>query len=453
MQKNGGAINKKLNDLFGIPKNEWKTVDQMIFGVDDYFNAPKNSHKTREKAIIEVFNYHYNNNLFYNQFCKHRKISPNNIKSEKDFTKIPMMPDSFFKDYPSEKPKDVFKWLYQVSSVDIGKYDFTGKNLTQFLGWAENRLKGLILHSSGTSGKFSIVFRDEETMKRIITILLRVILFQVTDLDDNAHFVYPGSTKTFLAGGHAIGKASELFDDEHKHFSTDRVLSLEVIKLMSTGQAVGLKQKLELKLIQKALEKGQYKIINLLQELEKKNEQVAMVTFPILIWEIMNIMEKDGITMNLGETNSFIVSGGGWKIHEHRKVSEDEFATRIEKCFGIPKENYRDLYGMSEMNGGAISCEERYKHLTDWIYPMVLDDNMEPVSFGETGRFAFLDPAGYGYPGFIITGDRVTLLEECPKCGKSGIVIKSEVTRMKGAEGRGCGNLMRDLIAEDIAEK
>jgi phenylacetate-coenzyme A ligase PaaK-like adenylate-forming protein len=413
---------------------------------------PKDSREKRDKAIIEAFNFHYDNNLFYNQFSKQRKISPNDIKGEKDFKKIPMMPDAFFKDYPSEKPEDVFKWLYQVSSVDIGEYNFNGKYLTQFLGWAENRLKGLILHSSGTSGKFSIVFRDEISMKRIIHILLKAVLFQITDLDDNAHFVYPGSTKTFLAGGHAIGKASELFDDGHKHFSTDRTLSLEIIKLMSTGHAAGLKQKLELKMIQKAMIKGRYKMIDLLQELEKKKEQVAMVTFPILIWDIMDIMEKDGITMNLGELNSFIISGGGWKIHTHRKVTEDEFAKRIEEFFGIPKENYRDFYGMSEMNGAAISCEERYKHLTDWIYPMVLDEQMEPVGFGETGRFAFIDPAGYGYPGFIISGDRVKLLEECPKCGKSGIVIDSEVTRMKGAEGRGCGNLMRDLMAEEIAK-
>jgi long-chain-fatty-acid---luciferin-component ligase len=450
MQNNVGVIYKRLYDLFGKPKNEWKTVDKMIFGMDDYFNTPKDITRLRDKAIIEAFKFHYDNNLFYNQFCNQRKISPQDIKSEKDFPKIPMMPDAFFKEYPSEKPEDVYKWLYQVSSVDIGKYDFNGKKLTQFMQWAEKRLNGLIFHSSGTSGKFSIVFRDQATMIRIIHALLKLVLFHITELEDNAHFVYPGSTKTFLTGGHAIGKASELFDDDHKHFSTDRFLSLEIIKLMSTGQAVGIKQKLEMKLIQKAMIKGQFKIINLLQELEKKNEQVVMITFPIQIWNIMEIMEKEGITMNLGKNNSFMISGGGWKIHAHKKVSEEDFARRIENYFGIPKENYRDLYGMSEMNGGALSCKERYKHLTDWIYPMVLDDNMEPVGFGESGRFAFLDPASYGYPGFIISGDRVKLLEECPKCDKTGIVIESEVTRMKGAEGRGCGNLMRELMAKDL---
>ena len=133
MTEKNSLINNRLTDLFGRPKSEWKTVDKMIFGVNDYFNNQNNNQKLREKAIIEVFNYHYNNNLFYNQFCKHRKISPDDIKSEKDFVKIPMVPDAFFKDYPSEKPQDVYKWLYQVSSVDIGDYDFNGKNLTQFL--------------------------------------------------------------------------------------------------------------------------------------------------------------------------------------------------------------------------------------------------------------------------------------------------------------------------------
>lgn len=450
MQKSRGVLRKRLDEKFSIPKNEWKTVDHMIFGVDNYFDIPKDSNKNREKAVIEAFNFHYNNNLFYNQFCKHRNISSHDIKSEKDFVKIPMMPDAFFKEYPSEKPEDIYKWLYRVSSVDIGKYNFNGKNLTQFLQWAEEKLNGLIFHSSGTSGKFSIVFRDEISMKRVIHLLLKTFLLHITELDDNAHFVYPGSTKTFLTGGHAIGKASELFDDEHKHFATDRFLSLEIIKLMSTGQAVSLKQKLELKMIQREMIKGRYKTIKLLQELEKKKEQVAMITFPILIYDIMNIMEEEGITMNLGDTDSFIVTGGGWKIHTHSKVTEDEFARRIEKFFGIPQENYRDLYGMSEMNGAGLSCEKRYKHLTDWIYPMVLDDDMVPVGFGESGRFAFLDPAGYGYPGFIMTGDRVTLLEECPECDKKGIVIKSEVTRMKGAEARGCGNLMRDLMVKEI---
>ena len=454
MQKNGGVLWKRVNEMFGKPRQHWKTVDEMIYGVDDYYNTTKDSNGKRNKAIIEAFNFHFKNNLFYNQFCKHRKIALTDIKSEKDFHKIPMMPDSFFKDYPSEKPADVYKWLYQVSSVDIGDYDFQGKKLQHFLEWAEQRLKGMVLHSSGTSGKFSIMFRDEDTMKRLFHALMKLILFHVTSpVRDDLHLVYPGTPKTYLAMGHVLGTASRIFDDKHKHFLTDRALSMEIVKLMSTGQAEGLKQKLELKLLMKAMAKGQYTLLELLQNLEKKKEQVLLLSFPFQVWDLMDIMEKEGITINLGDTNSYMATAGGWKIYAHKKVSEEEFAKRVEKMLGIPKENYKDGYGMSEMNGLALSCEGRYKHLTDWIYPMVLDENNEPAGYGEWGRFAFLDPAGYGYPGFIISGDRVKLLEKCPKCNKTGVVLESEITRMGGAEARGCGNLMRDLIAKDIANK
>lgn len=452
MKNNSGVLWKRTNEIFGKPKENWKTIDHMIYGVDNYFNEQKNNYGTREKAIIEAFNFHYKNNLFYNQFCKHRKISNNDIKSEKDFTKIPLLPDTFFKDYPSEKPEDIYKWLYQVSSVEIGEYDFKGKKLQQLLEWAEGRLKGIVLHSSGTSGKFSIMFRDEDTMKRLFHMILKLIIFHITDINDNLHLVYPGPTKTFLAMGHALGTASKIFDDEHKHFLTSRSLNMEIVKLMSTGKAENFKQKLEMKLIQKAMKKGQYNIIDLLQNIMKKNEQIVLVSFPFQVWDLMNIMENEGISLNLGDTNSFLLTAGGWKIYSSRKVTEDEFANRVEKVLGISKENYRDAYGMSEMNGLALSCEKRYKHLVDWIYPMILNEEMEPLGYNEFGRFAFLDPAGFGYPGFIISGDRVKLHEKCPKCDKSGIVFESDISRMKGAEGRGCGNLMRELITEEISK-
>jgi hypothetical protein len=282
--------------------------------------------------------------------------------------------------------------------------------------------------------------------------ILKLIIFHVTDVNDNLHLVYPGPTKTFLAMGHVVGNASKIFDEEHRHFLTGRSLNTEIVKLMSTGRAENLKQKLELKLIQKAMKKGQYNIINLLQNIKKKNEQILLASFPFQVWDLMDTMENEGINLNLKDTNSFLVTAGGWKIYTNKMVTEDEFANRVEKVLGIPKENYRDIYGMSEMNGLALSCEKRYKHLVDWIYPMVLNEDMEPLGYGESGRFAFLDPAGFGYPGFIVSGDRVKLHEKCPKCGKSGIVLESDISRMKNAEGRGCGNLMRDLITEEISK-
>jgi long-chain-fatty-acid---luciferin-component ligase len=451
---NGGILWKRTGELFGRPRNEWTTVDKMIYGTDDYFNIPREeAEKQRLKAIRESFKYHYENNLFYNRLCKDRGVKPDDIKTEKDFTKIPMMPDTFFKNYPSENPKDVYDWLYRCSSVGLGEYDFDGGSLQKFVEWAEGRLNGLVLHSSGTTGKFSIMFRDKVSFGRWAYSLIKLIFFEAASVvEDDAELVYPGPTRTYLAMGHLVARGSEIFDDDKRHFLTDRMLTMPLVKLMTRGIAEGMKEKMELRLLQRAMKKGQSEQIGLLERLVKEKKQVAIVTFPFQLHDLMEMMEKKGVTLDLGETNSFVITAGGWKVYENVKVSEKEFAERIEKNLGIPPENFRDLYGMSEGNWGAIDCKKRYKHLVPWVYPMVLDDNLEPVGYGEWGRFAFIGSAEISFPGFIMTGDRVRLLEECPECDKTGVVMESEITRMGGAEDRGCGNLMRKMLAEEIAE-
>jgi len=54
------------------------------------------------------------------------------------------------------------------------------------------------------------------------------------------------------------------------------------------------------------------------------------------------------------------------------------------------------------------------------------------------------------YSGYIITSNRVKLLEKCPVCKKPGPVLESDITRMVGAEAKGCANLIRELMAEEF---
>lgn len=443
-------LQKNLEKIFYIEKEKWKEVDKLIYGLEDYFlyNA-KEIKERRFKAIKEAFIHHYSNNLFYHRYCKDNGISPDDIKKEEDLKKIPMIPDRFFKDYPSEEPRKLYEWLYRITSVEIGDYDFNGKSLQDFLIWAERKLNGLVTHSSGTTGKFSFMFRDEITRKRMFYSADKVLVFSICYPHDDAHVIYPGPIKTHLTMGRWVAEGTKIFKESNRHFLTDRALTLDIVRIMA-GQIRGFGDKLKLMVIKKAMHKGQLKLLRLLQEMDRQNKQIYMITFPFQLYDLMNIMKEEGVYLNLGESDSVIITGGGWKIHENRKISSEEFSKMIEEFFGISKDNYRDVYGMSEMNGLALECEARYKHFVPWIYPMVLDENGEPVEYGEEGRFAFLDPAAHSYPGFIITGDKVKLLEECPQCGREGIVIEGEITRMAGAEAKGCGNLMRELMVEEI---
>ena len=49
-----------------------------------------------------------------------------------------------------------------------------------------------------------------------------------------------------------------------------------------------------------------------------------------------------------------------------------------------------------------------------------------------------------------MTGDRVKLLKRCPVCEKTGFVFERDISRMTGAEAKGCANLMRGIMAEEL---
>lgn len=444
---------KRAETLFGRPKQDWKTIDRIIYETKDYFTIPPDeAEQKRFAAIKESVQYHFNNSRFYHQLCEEYDFDPGNLKNSDDFDLVPMIPDTFFKEYPKEHPKAVFDWLQKISTVDIGNYDYKGRNMQGFLRWAEQRLEGLVNHSSGTTGNYSLMFRDKVTYQRFYYAAVKTLLKIPPILQDNPHYVYPGSPNTFLTIGRWLSAGGQVFQKEHRHFLTEREISMTIARLISTGYAKNLKEKLILRKLKKAMIKGEKKLLELLQSLDKKNEQTIIISPPFQLFSMMMIMEKEDIQLDLGESDSVVFTGGGWKIFEHEKVPLNTFADLVEKTLGIPHSSYVDVYGMSEMNGLAVSCKSGYKHLHPWIQPMVLDDHEGNLGFGEFGRFAFLDPIAHSYPGYIMTGDRVKLLKRCPVCDKTGFVLESDISRMAGAEAKGCANLMRGMMAEELGK-
>jgi hypothetical protein len=80
-KKNNPLWNRTIK-LFGRPKNEWSTIDEMIYKLPDFLNnSLKVIEPMRFKAIKESLRYHYNNSRFYNQLCKEYKFTPEDIKT------------------------------------------------------------------------------------------------------------------------------------------------------------------------------------------------------------------------------------------------------------------------------------------------------------------------------------------------------------------------------------
>ena len=168
--------------------------------------------------------------------------------------------------------------------------------------------------------------------------------------------------------------------------------------------------------------------------------------FPSLLPLVMSKMEEEGIKFHF--TDGIALFCGGWKTAEGEKLSPKELRNRIKENFGIPDEHCRDLLAMNEINALFPECKGQYKHIPYFIQFYVLDEEMNPLPYGEYGRFAFLDPLANSYPGFIITGDRVKLLEHCPECDRPGPVLAPEISRLKGTEPKGCAEVTAKLLEE-----
>ena len=164
-------------------------------------------------------------------------------------------------------------------------------------------------------------------------------------------------------------------------------------------------------------------------------------------------MEREGKRFEFGD-RGLVGTGGGWKISEDKRISSADFRKRVEEVLGIPETRCSDVYAMIEANAIMNTCPEgHYFHIPyTWFKPLVLDKSLMPAGYGEWGRFAFLDALAGSYPGFIITGDQVRMLEHCPVCDRPGPVLEPEVQRAPSVEMRGCAEEVRRVLAQDFGE-
>ena len=141
------------------------------------------------------------------------------------------------------------------------------------------------------------------------------------------------------------------------------------------------------------------------------------------------------------------MTGGGWKTFSGEKIEQHVLHEMIAEAFAMPVNGVVDAYSMAEIHGVVPRCEHGRYHVPPMIEAMVVDEEMRPMSGKDlTGTFAFLDPFALSYPGFIVTGDRVRMVDEPCACGAHGPAFL-EIGRAPGREVKGCGGVMASIQA------
>lgn len=334
-----------------------------------------------------------------------------------------------------------------------------------------------VIYSSGSSGRFSFVPRDAATWHRFsvapsaymtslalelngASTLQRTIFGGAARLLDPftlANVLHrktmPEHTGVFLAfrGGHMGTQivAQELAKRMGSStFLYESHLSASTLRLLATGPK---NQEDERAIADfRAATVGQKEerfahVVGALERASREGRKVFLAGAPYLFKELVEAARARG-TIALPK-GSMAMTGGGWKTFSGEKIEQHALHEMIAEAFGMPVTSVVDAYSMAEIHGVVPRCEHGRYHVPPMIEAMVVDEEMREMRGKDvTGTFAFLDPFALSYPGFIVTGDRVRMVDETCACGVHGPAFL-EIGRAPGREVKGCGGVMASIQA------
>jgi long-chain-fatty-acid---luciferin-component ligase len=439
---------EKLNERLARyipPRETWTPAEEALFNPSDILRVPVDQARaTQLKSIKYAFSRHYNLNDFYHKYCEEEGVTPDDIKTYDDLEKIPLIPDLTFKQHPSGK--GLGYWLTVIFTGDLPKVVIKGANPSfDDVVNAFNAAGIIVTHSSGTSGRISVLPRDMRTLLNYQYSIAKMTVCLSDDLSiEHTLSLLPKGTQSGLFIGRATAYIPDLYNDVRNP------LDLQISADMTHKTMTAEEQEHAPPSAGERLQKMVENTIKWLERYEKTADTIRLAAPPFLIFVILDELERQGRRFEFGE-RGMVMTGGGWKKSEDARTSRASFSKRVEETLGIPETRCTDLYGMTEMNTMAYTCPDgHYFHLPyTWLTPMVLDESLTPADYGEWGRFAFLDGLPGSYPGFVITGDEVRMHERCPVCDRPGPVLESEIKRAKGEEVRGCAEVIRRVLAEE----
>jgi len=106
------ATSKERLYKFTPPKEKWTPIEKALFTPREFYLEYNKTQDLVFEAIKYSFDHHFKNNTIYQRICVVNNFKPDMIKSKDDLPKIPLLPDSFFKDYPAGK--EFLIWLDNV---------------------------------------------------------------------------------------------------------------------------------------------------------------------------------------------------------------------------------------------------------------------------------------------------------------------------------------------------
>jgi len=459
-----------------IPAPDAQLRSRTSYDFENYWEmTPAQRSNILLTGIAEVHAWHMLHNQAYRQTMTARGVG--SLDSPEEMVLLLRPTSQTFKSYidilgtpfPQDRPREFVDWLSQQLSSDL-----PSQRLEQFrtrypsLEALLKEIEGVyldfgleILTSSGTSGRASIIVRDQAGVNLTVdSFYLSFQHYMGMRADHRAIFIMPRDTRIAMVRMASFSFRHVGLSEDRLHFTIPYPAHPDQVRIRSgrtyrSGWSGILERRLWHPFMnwandRLATPRTVKQTIRLLSHAEVSHDKVLLFGGWVHLHAVARALLAEGRVMHL-PSGSLIGTGGGFK--ELYPFTPAQIRADLEKSIELENGQpapLRDVYGMAEGNWAAMQCESGNYHIPPWIYAVVLDENDRFVEKPEsTGMLAFYDPVGGGdlFPAFFKTADRVRLVngsraydpsQEC-LCGESGAYLsEGSIQRVDLMDEAGC---------------
>ncbi len=229
----------------------------------------------------------------------------------------------------------------------------------------------LTLTSSGTKGQKTQVWFDKESLDRVQAQLRRLWEQEglVSDVPANyLQLVYDPSEAQDLGIAFSVKNEQQFAPVARAYYA---------IRKDRNG----------------AWEFRQKETIATLREFCAEGRPIRITGITRFIFELFEALDREPEPLPPLPPGSHLLTGGGFKAAEDRKITKEEFRAMASRLLTLPEEHMRDGYGFAEHSAPYIECRKHRFHIPVYNRIIARDPlTMKALPPGEPGLLEFITP-------------------------------------------------------------
>ena len=343
------------------------------------------------------------------------------------------------------------RWLQCFTTAELKPPPEGTRTIDAWLGWLEENCAFDVAHSTGTTGRMSLVGRARRDLHGRFARNRMGIRTWLADRnlspEMNFHIVWPGAAggrsaqQKMAEGWRSVGASSRdhfiaLFDDDlgadYELYVVRARLARERAQLALPAPSAHVAEKLaEAERRQATYPQHFARMIDRIVA-ELPGRRAFMMGSP----HNLAMLAEAGIERGIGGSfmpGSLQLSVGGLKGRQE----PPDFAGTMRRFLGDGRA--LEGYGATEMNSGYLLCDAGRFHVPPWVILWVLDAaanwQPKPRAGVQEGRGAFLDLAFSSAWGGLVTADHLMVDYGPCRCGRTSPSFDRLIRRLNDDDG------------------